>query len=99
MNLDIRVVRDAGFELENAIRWYELQKPGLGFRFHAAVLATIESLQSHPESGSQADGEEVRRLLVAGFPYQVIYRLDRDQVQVVAFAHTHRSPGYWKGRR
>ena len=33
-----------------------------------------------------------------GFPYVVIYATLSDEIVVVAFANTHRRPGYWRER-
>ena len=41
----------------------------------------------------------IRRHLVPGFPYAVIYEVDRDPVRVLAIAHLRRHPGFWLGRQ
>ena len=33
------------------------------------------------------------------FPYSVVYRVRPDRIDVIAVAHSRRSPGYWRGRR
>jgi hypothetical protein len=40
----------------------------------------------------------VRRFLLARFPYFAYDVVRDDHVQVFAFGHTSRKPGYWKGR-
>ena len=32
------------------------------------------------------------------FPYAVVYLELVDEIVVVAIAHSHRKPGYWRGR-
>ena len=39
-----------------------------------------------------------RRYLFHRFPFQLVYRVVNDSVQVVALAHGRRRPGYWKLR-
>ena len=39
-----------------------------------------------------------KRLLLRRFPYAVIVRERGTEVVVIAFAHTSRRPGYWRGR-
>ena len=39
-----------------------------------------------------------RRYLFHRFPFQVVYRVVNDHIQVVAVAHGRRRPGYWKVR-
>jgi plasmid stabilization system protein ParE len=42
----------------------------------------------------------VRRRLVDGFPYAVVYRIVTNElVEIVAVMHGKRSPDYWKERR
>jgi hypothetical protein len=40
-----------------------------------------------------------RRFPLAGFPFALIYRVDGAVLQVVAFAHSRRRPGYWNRRK
>jgi hypothetical protein len=35
---------------------------------------------------------------VHGFPYDVVYQVEQDELQVLAVAHQHRKPGYWRER-
>jgi toxin ParE1/3/4 len=39
-----------------------------------------------------------RKFVLQRFPFAIIYREKRDVVQVLAIAHGHRRPGYWKER-
>ena len=39
-----------------------------------------------------------RRLMVDGFPYDVVYRAHVDAIEVLALAHHRRRPGYWRRR-
>ena len=40
----------------------------------------------------------VRRTFIHQFPYAVFYRVEDDQVVVIAVLHTRRDPSRWKGR-
>lgn len=87
----------ASEEFIAAVEYYEAALPGLGRRFLLAVRRTTELAQRHSESGvSGAEG--VRRLVVPGFPYDVMYRLREDILEILAVAHQHRRPGYWRER-
>jgi hypothetical protein len=35
---------------------------------------------------------------VHGFPYSVVYRVHRDDIYVIAVAHSSRRPDYWRHR-
>ena len=67
--------------------------------FFDAVASTISLIERNPQIGTtvSADGH-TRRVLVARFPYQVVYRLRTTEMVIVAIAHMKRRPGYWKNR-
>jgi plasmid stabilization system protein ParE len=84
-------------ELDASTAFYESRLDGLGLRFLAAVEETTGRIASSPEGGSPMESG-LRRRLVPGFPFSVIYRVADDAVLVLAIAHQHRRPGYWHRR-
>ena len=40
-----------------------------------------------------------RRHILRRFPYNVIYRVDEEQIHILAIAHHRREPVYWGRRR
>lgn len=84
-------------ELDASTAFYESRLDGLGLRFLAAVAETTERIASSPEGGSSMESG-LRRRLVPGFPFSVIYRVADDAALVLAIAHQHRRPGYWNRR-
>ena len=99
MKRTVRVTEPASDELAAAVRWYETRRPGLGVELFDAIVASIELIEQQPEIGTAAFPDpETRRLLVARFPYQIVYLLDQSEVVVVAIAHLKRRPRYWKHR-
>ena len=100
MTRPTRSSEPASEEFSEAVRWYEARPPGLGGEFFDAVGTTLSLIETNPEIGTavSADGQ-TRRALVAGFPYQVVYRLKPTELVIVAVAHLKRRPGYWKHRR
>jgi toxin ParE2 len=93
----VELVAEAGEEFSEAAGFYAGQRPGLGLRFVEAVERAFERVAAAPLAGAPLGGP-YRRRLVVGFPYAVIYREDRSPVRVVAVAHLHRRPEYWRGR-
>ena len=89
---------EAEAELEDASLFYESRMLGLGKSFAAEVERTIYLIREFPDAGSPA-GLTRRRVLVARFPYSVVYRHDADSVVIVAVAHQRRRPGYWRQRK
>jgi hypothetical protein len=37
-------------------------------------------------------------VLVHRFPFAILYRVERVALYVIAVAHLHRRPNYWRGR-
>lgn len=99
MSFPSRISQPASAEFGEAVRWYETRRSGLGGEFFDAVVSTVALIEANPEIGTtlSRDGQ-TRRVLVARFPYQVVYRLRRTEIVVVAIAHLKRRPDYWKNR-
>ena len=92
----IRTSAPAAEELREAVRWYESNQSGLGGDFLDAVTQALSRVNTHPEIGTViSDDGQTRRVLVAAFPYQVVYNLRLDEIVIVAVAHLKRRPSYW----
>jgi plasmid stabilization system protein ParE len=89
---------DAQAELEEASLFYESRMAGLGKSFAAEVERTISLVRDFPEAGSPV-GPTRRRVVVARFPYSIVYKQDPDKIVIVAIAHQRRRPGYWQRRK
>ena len=89
---------EAQQELTAASLFYEDRQPNLGSRFLAAVEACEEVLAVHPVIGSPFESD-TRRVMVKGFPNQLVYKDYGDHLFVFAVAHCSRKPGYWARRR
>jgi plasmid stabilization system protein ParE len=73
--------------VEEAWRWYESRREGLG----DGVGETLEAVRAHPEAAPVVH-RDIRRRLLRRFPYGLFYRLIEGQVVVVACFHASRSP-------
>ena len=88
------VVRD---ELDEAYRWYELQKPGLGDEFLDCIDEMLNRVCVMPEA-SPIVYRDVRRAVVKRFPYAIYYRIVSSRIIVTAIFHSRRNPTSWQGR-
>ena len=61
----------ANNELDEAVRYYDHQLPGLGFRFFQEVSAAIDRIKFMPEAWTKI-GERTRRCILKGFPLRAI---------------------------
>jgi plasmid stabilization system protein ParE len=90
--------QDAQAELEHAALFYESQVAGLGRSFAAEVERTISLVREFPQAGLSL-GQNRRRVVIARFPYSVVYQQKTDLIRIVAIAHQRRRPGYWRRRK
>jgi toxin ParE2 len=93
----VRFLEIAEIELDEAIRWYEAQAPRLGDAFLVEVLSAAKRIALYPEAWQLLD-EGMRRCRLSRFPYGLIYTIEDANVLVLAVAHLHREPDYWRDR-
>lgn len=84
-------------ELKSATQWYLQQNELAATKFAAEIDRAIALVIASPQRWPSGE-RETRKFVLNRFPYAVIYRETRSTVQVLAVAHGHRRPGYWKGR-
>ncbi len=95
--MTVRFLDIAEIELDEAIRWYDAQALGLGDAFLVEVLAAVHRIALYPEAWHLL-GDGVRRCRLSRFPYALIYSADKNDILVLAVAHLHRQPDYWRDR-
>lgn len=93
----VRFISPANIELDEAVRYYDHQLPGLGFRFFQEVDAAIERIRLMPEAWTKI-GERTRRCLIKGFPYALLYTIEEDVILITAVANLHRDPEHYTDR-
>lgn len=97
MSLPLIVNPEAEADLAEARDWYDGQRAGLGDRLLAHVEEVFTHLQQTPELYAKVF-QDLRLARVRRFPYYVVYRIDEDQITVVAVYHTSRDPRGWRNR-
>lgn len=80
-----------------AAAWYEESEPGLGSRFFDAMDAAQKRIMGNPEI-YRCFQRDFRKCHLKDFPYLLIFRIQRNTINVVAVMHTSRRPGYWEER-
>ncbi|MBM3334435.1 type II toxin-antitoxin system RelE/ParE family toxin [Candidatus Sumerlaeota bacterium] len=95
--MKVRLVSPADIELDEAVRYYDHELPGLGFRFFQEVEAAVERIRLFP-AGWQKVGPRTRRCLLKGFPYALLYTVEKDEILVLAAAHLHRDIAFYANR-
>jgi plasmid stabilization system protein ParE len=95
--MKIEFLPAAAAEVEDAVEWYNAQKPGLGERFRGEVSKAVDRILLFPQGWAKTSRRS-RRCQLRRFPYGVIYQVREDMILVLALMHLHRKPGYWHGR-
>ena len=88
---------EARDELWEAALFYDSKEPGLGTRFRDEVANVVQRIVSDPELWRERDGC-YRRVNCPVFSYYLAYITRKDRIVIIAVAHSHRKPGYWKSR-
>jgi plasmid stabilization system protein ParE len=88
----------AELELNEAAKYYESKVNGLGLAFISEVERVTRQIQNNPESAPRIL-KAVRRKLLRGFPYSVMYSIVDDSVRILAIANQKRRPFYWRRRQ
>lgn len=93
----VRFLYPAEQEMFDAARYYELQATGLGDDFLDKIEFAARDIAENPERWPSTQGN-IRRRLALRFPYALLYRVDAEEVVVLAVMHLRRHPSYWTGR-
>lgn len=96
--MNYRFLDAASAELNSAAVFYEGHESGLGADFVREVDGAIQRLMVDPSSWPFIDSV-FRRCRVNRFPYDIVFVVDDIWVVILAIAHHHRRPGYWRGRK
>jgi toxin ParE1/3/4 len=97
MDLPLIITPEAEEDLADAKRWYDRQRRGLGQDFLLCVEEALERIRRIPQGASEVL-PGVRRVVVRRFPYGVFYRVDPDQIAVIAVYDSRRDPRGWQAR-
>lgn len=95
--MKLRLLAPAVAELNDAVAWYAGQIPGLDQRFLDDVQLARKRIVEHPHAWHPL-GDGVRRFRLERFPYGLFYIVEGDEIVLLAIAHLHREPAYWRSR-
>jgi len=92
-----RFLQPAKRELDDAVEYYNRERPGLGYELLWEVFFGIDRIKQFPQAW-QPFHEDARRYLIRRLPYGLIYLQESDLILILAIAHLHRQPDYWIDR-
>jgi len=94
----VRLLLPAEQEMFAAARFYEMQASGLGQDFLDKIELALRELVTTPERWPIVQ-DDTRRHLIKRFPYSLLYRVDPNEVVILAVMHQKRHPSYWLSRK
>lgn len=92
-----RYLTAAELDQIEAAYFYESREPGLGAEFVEDLDQTIKRILDHPRAGSRGP-RNTRKSLMERFPYSVVYRIDPEEILIIALQHHSRDPRRWQER-
>ena len=93
----IQFSKEALFDIEDIVLWYEEQRLGLSYDFELCLEAGIEQVLRNPEA-FQKRHKQVKIRFISRFPYGIHYIFIENQITVIGIFHTARSPKNWSKR-
>jgi toxin ParE1/3/4 len=84
-------------EMLEAARFYESQTAGLGVDYLSEVERAVRTIAESPTIWPVIEGE-LRRRLIRRFPFGILYRIEPEEIVIIAVAHLRRRPWYWRKR-
>jgi plasmid stabilization system protein ParE len=93
----VRFAKEALFDVENIVLWYEEQRMGLSYDFELCLEAGLDEISRSPDA-FQKKYKNVKIRFISRFPYGIHYRLEKDEIVVIGVFHTSRSPKNWSKR-
>jgi hypothetical protein len=95
--MEVEFYEPAYIEYQEAIDFYNLQSERLGDKFIIEIDKTITIIKNYPQSFSDYT-KHTRKAVVNVFPYNIIYTIHKNYIEILAIAHQHRKPNYWLNR-
>ena len=84
-------------ELKRAVSWYVERTERAAIKFVAEIDKAVKLIAESPSRWPTGE-HATRKFVLRRFPFAVIYREKQSVIEVLAIAHGHRRPSYWKDR-
>src|SRR5579864_8000524 len=93
----VRFHPEAEREYLSSVAWYAERSVPAALDFEAELQRAMSAIAKSPERWPHYLSG-CRRYILHQFPFSLVYRARDGEVLVLALAHAHRRPGYWKKR-
>ena len=78
-------------ELEEVYDYIDFRNPKSALRIKISIVDTGTQLGHFPEMGQAVDREGLRRQIIQGLPYILIYRVTDSAVEIISIVHAKRN--------
>jgi plasmid stabilization system protein ParE len=95
--MKVRQLKVANEELIEALTWYRDRSSQVAEELWLRVQDARRSILLYPLASPLIE-RRVRRFILSGFPYDLVYVVLENEIVIVAYAHHSRQPLYWKSR-
>lgn len=91
--------RLAEAELLKSLRWYGRRSKGIAIDFLGKVREATRAIAKDPVRFAAFDNRH-RWVKVPKYPYIIVFKNPTPaRIVIIAVAHAHRRPGYWRRRK
>ena len=97
MSRRLRLHKDAKVEINEAADYYDLKSPGLGGVLLDDIEEGFARIREYPDAAVEV-ATGVRKLVLAKFPFTIVYSPRPDAIRILAIAHQRKRPYYWRSR-
>ena len=84
-------------EFEEAAKWYETKRAGLGVAFVSEVQRVLDKIADQPDRYPLVFSD-IQEAPVTRFPFCVYYRVKPSRIVIIAVFHGSRDPTVWQSR-
>jgi plasmid stabilization system protein ParE len=81
----------ARLEFEDAVAWYDEQRPGLGNEFRIKVQEALHQISKSPDRFRLAT-PTMHKVIIRRFPYSLYYSMELSTINVISIFHGARNP-------
>lgn len=92
-----RYLQEADQEFQEQIDYFDGVSRTVATRFVDDVQAAVNEIRQYPQIGAPLT-RQVRKRVLTGFKYSILYVDTPDEIIIVALAPHRRRPGYWRSR-
>lgn len=87
----------ASDEIRDALTWYKSRDPRLAAQMRDLINHGTTMIQDAPGTWPRYM-HGTQRYVLETYAYSIVYRVRGDVIDILAFAHAKRKPGYWRKR-